>query len=77
MPFSGVEWTFQARDLGYMQEIESDEEAKDTLNQTKPVEELEMSELQHTTRANRVNKYQDPCNELSMDDGSLDSIMED
>jgi hypothetical protein len=26
MPFSGVEWTYQARDLGFKEEIESDEE---------------------------------------------------
>lgn len=29
MPFSGVEWTFQARDLGFMEEIESDEEEEE------------------------------------------------
>lgn len=26
MPFTGIEWTYQARDFGFMEEIESDEE---------------------------------------------------
>jgi hypothetical protein len=54
MPFSGVEWTYQARDLGFKQEIESDDEEEginlpqlqtSTSARINTVEELEMSDL--------------------------------
>ena len=74
MPFSGVEWTFQARDLGFMEEIESDEELEEAaISKSNPEDdyrvELEMSDLSTLTRVNQT-KHEDH-------DSSLDSIMED
>ncbi|TNV78430.1 hypothetical protein FGO68_gene10339 [Halteria grandinella] len=73
MPFSGVEWTFQARDLGFMEEIESDSEEEESVAKSNPEDdyrvELEMSDLSTLTRVNQT-KHGD-------NDSSLDSIMED
>ena len=67
MPFSGVEWTFQARDLGFMEEIESDEESKIAQ------EELEMSEIKPAQQVQHITKN----TSAEIDESSLDSIMED
>ena len=67
MPFSGVEWTYQARDLGFMEEIESDEETGE-LN----AQEVEMTDLKQKT-VHKVN-HQPLVPEA---DSSLDTIMED
>ena len=67
MPFSGVEWTFQARDLGFMEEIESDEESKIAQ------EELEMSEIKPAQQVQHITKK----TSAEIDESSLDSIMED
>lgn len=63
MPFSGVEWTYQARDLGFMEEIESDEETGGLQG-----EEVEMVEVK-SSAVHKVNHHGE--------DDSLDSIMED
>lgn len=76
MPFSGVEWTFQARDLGFMEEIESDED-EEIMGHKKQIEEdeyrveLEMSDLGSSglTKVNQSHHHRV--------DSSLDSIMED
>lgn len=64
MPFTGVEWTFQARDLGFMEEIESDEEI---ITKT---EEIEMPELSIASKTvtKVVHHYED--------EEALDSIMD-
>jgi hypothetical protein len=77
MPFSGVEWTFQARDLGFMEEIDSDEEHEEApVKQSNPEDdyrvELEMSDLSTLTRVNQTHH-----NYSGKEDSSLDSILED
>ena len=69
MPFSGIEWTYQARDLGFKEEIESDEEG-DNLAVAAKVnidEELEMTELGEVKKVHQVKGSAN----------TLDSIMED
>ena len=67
-PFSGIEWTYQARDLGFKEEIESDEEGENMANAKVNIpEELEMSEL------GEVKKVQQVKGSVN----TLDSIMED
>ena len=72
MPFSGVEWTYQARDLGFMEEIESDEEASDPQNNKGNHDEVEMADLSKTSST--IHKVHHLLPEV---DSSLDSIMED
>jgi hypothetical protein len=74
MPFSGVEWTYQARDLGFKEEIESDEE--DGLHKTEMSiesggvqDDIELTELNSSKVVHQVKG--------SAASSSLDSIMED
>ncbi len=76
MPFSGVEWTYQARDLGFKEEIESDEEdglhkattadvsSPDMMHDDIELTELSSSKVVHQVKGSAVSS-------------SLDSIMED
>jgi hypothetical protein len=84
MPFSGVEWTYQARDLGFMEEIESDDEESGDVSHTmngkaSGADEggVEMADL--SKGASTVHKVNHPHNILpeEMDPSSFDSIMED
>ena len=61
MPFSGVEWTYQARDLGFMEEIESGEDEELAMNQTTEShgEGLELSDLSHSS-LRKVGKTRTP-----------------
>lgn len=75
MPFTGVEWTFQARDLGFMEEIESDEEHETIQVQADDIPsypvEMEMADLSvnSSSTSTTVRKVHT--------DTSLESIMED
>ena len=74
MPFSGVEWTYQARDLGFKEEIESDEEDEIITSQSTKIhvpEELEMSDLSMDGSLKKVHQVKGSAS------SSLDSIMED
>lgn len=66
MPFTGVEWTFQARDLGFMEEIESDEEISPSKS-----EELEMPELPTSKTVTKIVHHYD-----DEEANSLDSVMD-
>jgi hypothetical protein len=73
MPFTGVEWTFQAKDLGFIEEIESDDEETKAIQEN--FQELEMSEIttnnssEHKTKPQRVVHQEQSS--------ALDSILED
>ena len=81
MPFSGVEWTYKARDLGFKEEIESDEE--DGLHKTNSPDaaspsfdneihgDIELTELDGSS-GKVVHQVKG-----SATSSSLDSIMED
>ena len=76
MPFSGVEWTYQARDLGFKEEIESDEEdglhkttAADFNTESGVHDDIELTDLNTSKVVHQVKG--------SAASSSLDSIMED
>ena len=73
MPFSGVEWTYQARDFGFKEEIESDEESDNLHSSSTKInvaEELEMSEL-NLEGGRKVHQVKGSAT------SSLDSVLED
>ena len=76
MPFSGVEWTYQARDLGFKEEIKSDEEdglhkatTPDISSSDMIHDDIELTELSSCKVVHQVKG--------SAASSSLDSIMED
>ncbi len=78
MPFSGVEWTYQARDLGFKEEIESDEEAENLSTKVNNLQELEMSELGSSSSISSSDGHKKVHQvKGSAVSSSLDSIMED
>jgi|LauGreDrversion4_2_1035121.scaffolds.fasta_scaffold2756010_1 precorrin-6B methylase 2 len=75
MPFTGVEWTFQAKDLGFIEEIESDDEETKAIQEN--FQELEMSEI--TTSSNSSTEHKTKPHRVVHQEQSsaLDSILED